>query len=1430
MACPTDGVLSLPGASFEGWNIGAVSVKRVTLGDDGVVQADVHRHNGDPASVIRTLLAKETGAPAGALVTGPQSVSLLSLPYLPESVCIEAALGHLDLRPDMVLSLGGENFLAYCIADGAVRRMISSNRCAAGSGEFLVQQFGRMDLDLTTGIAAARQGRRVALASRCSVHCKSDATHKLNKGECTPADIARSLLAELAAKIATLIVSTGWSRAHVLIAGGLAQSAQLIEDLSALLPDARFEVLHESPYLEALGAAVAARKAGQHLLPERGSWLKPVDAGRFPARPPLSPFCDQVVRIEDGGFALPTQGSEVILGVDAGSTTTKAILLERESGRMVAGCYLRTHGNPVRASFECVAELDRQMAGIAHHVIQAAVTGSGREIVSVYLDNCVVFNEILAHARAARELVPEVDTMFEIGGQDAKFVALQAGIPVDYAMNDGCSAGTGSFLEEAASSDMQVPIDQIGPLALKSTRPIAFGERCAAFINSEVRSALQQGVPREDVLAGLVYAIVDNYLSRVVGARHIGRTVLLQGGVALNSAVAPAIAAITGTKVAVPPKPELMGCEGAARMAGDLLAAGTIQPWDRQLGSFCNMRMQPRAPFTCPTCENHCEIQRVVLNGRAHPFGGLCSKWEMVRRPRSIRHSEGRDLVALRHEMMFKTFAPPQPVQPRGRIGLPLALTTYELYPLYACFLTELGYEAVLSRPGLGHRRTGAPMCYPSELMHAAVDDLLTQGVDLVFLPYMREFPVPEGHAHGYLCPVTQDMPGVIKAFFEGTAAKILSPEMGLAPHLGAVTAQEVIRLGATLGVPAERATECWATAVEYQANFKQAYRTAIQEALASLNEPAVILVGRPYVAYAPEVNLSVPRKIATRGFIVIPGDGLSATPPSNEHDVWHFTQDVLAAVDYARKHADLYVCDISCFSCGPDAILHHRLRTQLEGQPYCFLEIDSHTAHAGIETRIGAFLDIIEARRRRQVLPTRSAEKRTIAARLVQEHGRTSILTGGGRRLGMDAPEVVHVALCDGDRFISDMMAGFYASIGWHMLRTANTNAEILRCARKVCSGRECLPFLSMIGKVVRYLETRARGEVTVFHLLEQEGPCQIGGWYDAAPILFERLREENALVAWPTAKNNYLGQGDRFGAMKVAALVLSDILAEMRSSLVCLASEPATALALLDDLKSELITASRSGLLAIEHALRAGTRRLAQVPLRERVEDTPKVLLFGGINRVFVDGPVKNFFEQRGILTKTTEWSEFMCFIEGEDILRLGFSEGHLAPAAQCSMPVLLKELFHAEDKSAAVRAVRARIHIGYIEMLDRRWRRIAAASGLLFNPYVSFSEVQAEGHRRISLNGLTEAPLTVGRYAALLGSGGFDGYVNIGAFNCGPANTASAVIHSISLRTDAPYATIEADGNCITTNQLGQLETLAAQCRRRRASSHKGVGSAA
>ncbi|MGA3020176.1 MAG: BadF/BadG/BcrA/BcrD ATPase family protein, partial [Bryobacteraceae bacterium] len=355
----TAGVIDrLDGSVYEGWNVGAVSVKRVRLHEDGAMEADIRRHAGDPEGTVRRMLEDCGPTPRGAIVTAPQAVSFLSLPFLPESICIEAALAHSETRPDLVLSLGGESFVVYCMAEGSVRRMISSNRCAAGSGEFLVQQFGRMNLDLPSGMAAARQGRRVTLASRCSVHCKSDATHRLNKGECTPADIACSLIASLAARVVALIVSTGWPHTHILLAGGLAQSAQLVEEISALLPGSRFEVPPQSGYLEAAGAAVAARDAAVGRTPPSArdplvalslDQIAVSPAGpTFPRRLPLSRFLGSVIRIPEPAWSLPQSGMDCILGVDAGSTTTKAILLDRASGRVAARRYLRTHGNPVQ--------------------------------------------------------------------------------------------------------------------------------------------------------------------------------------------------------------------------------------------------------------------------------------------------------------------------------------------------------------------------------------------------------------------------------------------------------------------------------------------------------------------------------------------------------------------------------------------------------------------------------------------------------------------------------------------------------------------------------------------------------------------------------------------------------------------------------------------------------------------------------------------------------------------------------------------------------------------------------------------------------------------------------------------------------------------------------------------------------------------------
>ncbi len=1404
----------------EGWNLGSVTVRRVRIDESGSVSAQARRHGGDLRGAIQSLLAANgDGQGDTVTVSGPLAPSVFDLPYLPESVCVERALQALGLAPDVVLSLGGESFVVYCLKDGRIRNIISSSRCAAGSGEFVVQQLGRMGLDLEAGLREARTGRHVALAARCSVHIKSDATHKLNKGECAPADIAHTLVVDLAGKIHALAVSASWPLGHIVVAGGLALNDLLVDALRELLPQSRIDTLPLSAHLEAYGAAIAAEGHGTADRPLLDCLLTG-NGHRFETQPALSGFAAHVTRLAPGGLLKPFPGMKAILGLDAGSTTTKAALIEAESGRLVASIYLRTYGNPVHAATGCLAEIARQVGECPVQVIQTAVTGSGRDLVSVSLGGCLSFNEILAHARAARQAHPDADTIFEIGGQDSKFVSLQGGIPIDYAMNDGCSAGTGSFLEEAAASDMGVPVENIGLLALEASAPLAFGERCAAFINSEVRTALQGGADQRDILAGLVYSIANNYLSRVVGTRHIGQTVLLQGGVALNPAVAPAIASLSGRRVIVPPNPELMGCIGAALMARDLLDDGRVSAQPRSLGGLQSLHMKAEGSFSCNACENRCEVQRIRIGEETYPFGGLCSRWEMQRRPKRLRRREGKDLVSLRTRLMFEAFSPPRPSQPRGRVGLPLALTTHELYPFYAMLLSELGFEVVLSRPGKGSRSTHAPFCYPAELLHAAVDDLLARGVDWVFLPQVREFAIPVGHAHAYTCSFTADSASVIKAFFAGQAERILTPEIGLASHLLETTTAEIVRMAGRLGVPESTARAAVAKALAHQQAFEHTYHEEGQKALAELEGPKVILVGRPYLAYTSGVNLSLPRKIASRGFHVVPADLLPLDPPVTERDVWHFTQVNLSAVRYAQEHEDTYVCCLSCFSCNPDAIFYHRLRRELEGRPFCFLEIDSHTADAGIDTRIGAFLDIIEAGgrggQRDSFLEVR--QRPDGPGRIDHTGRKPRIITDAGETLGFDDPRVRHVLLADTPPATSRLFVSLYSRQGWKAVTTPLTNTRILQAARRVCSGRECLPFLSMMGKAVLYLETRPPDEVTLFHLLEQEGPCQIGNWFDAAALIFRRLGARNAFPVWPRSANNYLGGGEQVALSVGAAGILGDLLGEVRSSVRCLAQDPAAALRMLDEIEHRVIAGAERGLVAAETELRRAARELARIPLRRPVAEAPKVLLFSGINRIFVDRQVREYLEARGILAKTGDIGEFLCLYETEPVVRRGLALGYTNPDEQFSPRALLAGVLRPGGRPR-FEAVRAALHVAMLEWLDHRWRAILAPSGLTFGADIHYREVMRVGHRCVSCNGWTEAPTTAGRYLVSLGEGIFDGYVNIGAFNCSPASIATAATHGPSLSSDLPHAVIEADGASITASQLRQLEAVAARCLQRK-----------
>lgn len=952
---------------YEGLEIGAVSVKWVRISQDGTITKEVLRHEGFPKEKIREIFERyNTNGDSNIVITGNVAKQFFDFPYYSEAECFEKALLYYNLKPDLLLSLGGETFSIYPMKNGVIKNIISTSKCAAGTGEFIVQQLERMGLSVRQGIEESSKGQLVNLATRCSVHCKSDATHKLNKGECKPEDIAKTLIHDLARKVSEMIESAQWSTDLIVIAGGVALNKFFIESMQKFLPSSDIKVLPESPLLEVFGAALYASEIRGNV--QSGSNWIDRRKNLFETSTALNKIENLLdYRVETETRIRLVEGGTYILGVDAGSTTTKTVLFNVKDNSIGASAYLRTLGNPIVSTKQCLEKLLDQIGDTAINIIQCGVTGSAREMVSVYLDNCRSFNEILAHARAAKEELPEVDTVFEIGGQDSKFISFLEGIPIDYAMNEGCSAGTGSFLEESASVDMGILVDKISETALRSSHPIAFGERCAAFINTDLRNALQQGARQEDVVAGLVHSIADNYISRIIGSRQIGEKVLFLGGVALNKSVALAIAHRVQRKIIVPAHPELMGSIGSALMARDLLENKGIYERNFVLKDLLKGEMKVKSKFICSACENKCEIHNISIRGKAYPFGGLCSKYKLLRQ-KGGKIQTGKNLVAIRNDLIYNEFGPVNLKDPLGSIGIPMALTSHSLFPLYTKFINELGYNVKLSVSNQsGNTKTLSSICYPCELVHGAVLDLLNQNVDYIFLPRVIEMDASDGYLHGYSCSSTAIISDVVRAAFENAQEKILAPHVSTSNDYVNTTLEELGRVAIKLGLDKSVGIDAGKRAFSHYRKFTIKYRNLGEKFLTKIDEePSVIIAGRPYVIYPSDVNIALPQKIISRGYHVIPADILPPSSANHARNAWYFTQQISNAVNYANRNPNIYICLVSCFSCGPDGTMYHHFRQKLAGSTFCYLEIDSHTAHAGFETRVEAFLDIIEERRKK--------------------------------------------------------------------------------------------------------------------------------------------------------------------------------------------------------------------------------------------------------------------------------------------------------------------------------------------------------------------------------------------------------------------------------------------------------------------------------
>ncbi len=1370
---------------YIGINIGALTVKLAVL-DGAQTFAAVVPHLGRPLAVLEKLLAEKDFA--GADYYGVSG----HLGHLSEAAAIQRALGEVKSDFDAVVSLGGESFLVYIVAKGRISNVLSHNKCAAGSGEFFVQQIGRMGLGMEEAIRNSFEGKVVPLAARCSVHCKSDITHKLNRNEATAKDILHTLHDSMASKVVALLEKGQSDLRRVLLIGGVTRNAAMLAALREKLLSTEFVVLPESPWFEAWGSALLTRDLPLYPAPKTSTQAT---LGHLPA---LKLYSDRVEVIPVPPQQ-PAPDGPMVLGVDAGSTTTKAVLVDAATKAVVATNYTRTRGDPVAATRECLRALVEQIGNRCIGLVGS--TGSARELAGAYLGTEHVYNEISAHAAGAAHFDADVDTIFEIGGQDSKYIYLRNGVPIDYAMNNACSAGTGSFLEESAHGDLGMDVSEIAELALAAPAPVQFKATCAAFINSDIRIALQEDHSRENIVAGLVYAIAGNYLNRVKGSRYVGKKVFLQGGVALNQAVGHAFAHSVGRQVVIPPSPELLGALGVALLA--------LQRADGSLGTATELltlaapEMKRTGGFTCGACGLYCSIDHFEVAGRRFPFGGRCSLYENVWK-RKNRSAAAPDLVEQRSKLLFD--------RPKGessgngkRIGIPKALTTHSLYPLYSTFFAGMSMEVVLSAVDpRGELKSNAGFCFPAQIAHGAVLDLVQRGVELIFLPHVMRMPRQEAWKESYLCPITQASPYFLaKAYPQ---IHLLSPLLDFSDGYAASSTLVDMAIN-ELGQPRDLAERQWAAAVtaqiEAERDLLQLGRRALAQAIAD-GKPAVILAGHSYNAFTPEGSQSVGKKLSSMGVAAIPADCLS--PAGTGPTSWHFANQVMNAVKAVKQQANLFLLCVSNFSCTIDAFTQSMLAAEMGSKPYLILEIDAHTADAGVQTRLEAFLDIVKNYHEGEI----SRRSEFNPAKLI---GGGQVLRGNGERVALTDPRV-KLYFPNFSQYHAESLA---MSVGWLGLHAGTVTAldrNHLGRGLQHTSGRECLPLPICIGQLLEIHERRVPGEIAGYYMLEGGAPCVIDAYMGYLERFIGEQSLEDLFLLVPGADNDHCGYDPVILAKyTLPALLVADIMVEIEQVLHVVGDAHANA-----QLKQEWqrFIASANSLEQFHAQLPGFVDRLASIPCKRNPLDSPRVLVTGDFftrfSPFFMEG-VSEIYNDRGIILKPVDLNGLLLYgaynMVAEAAGGWGLKPGGVALAKACT------RIFQPDGREYLRRWLAYQTE----KRSEAYYRRIFHKSGYLLTPQGDASATFLDASEHISPKIYGEVIPTVGD-SVRADVEGYDGIIIIGPFNCLPFRIAEAILKPLSIRRGMPILSYESDGYAVSPSFIRQVEVHTQQVLEHRA----------
>ncbi|MHC4632661.1 MAG: acyl-CoA dehydratase activase [Planctomycetota bacterium] len=781
---------------YLGVDVGSVHLKVVAIAPQGEHYSWVRPTRGRSLDVFTGLLQAEIrkfvgNAQVCLAVTGIGQdllAGMAGVHMVNEVMATARAAAHLFPGIRTVVDIGGQ-FSKWILLTGSgsnpfeVRDFATNGLCAAGTGAFLERQAGRLQISVETlGKIASTAPKGCAIAGRCTVFAKSDMIHLQQKGTPTE-EIAYGLCLALVRTFMTTVMHGRKMTLPVLLVGGGAANPGLVRAFRDLLGSEDSVIVPEEPMcLGALGAAQIVRAEQADAIPAEALTefltsrpATDISKDKATLEPLGVPGQTVALRLNEDPELVPGP-TQVFLGIDVGSVSTNLVLLN-PGAELIQGIYLPTRGEPLAAINEGLSRIRERYVGRLE-ILGVGVTGSGRYLAAQVLCADIVRNEITAQLTSTAHYFPDVDTVFEIGGQDSKYIEAKGGRLLDFEMNKICSAGTGSFLEEQAHR-LGIDIrEEFTTQALSGTSPCDLGTRCTVFMDSELVGALQQGATVGNLCAGLAYSVARNYLDKVVAGRPIGETIVFQGGTASNGAVVAAFRKILGRNVHIHPYNRLSGAIGVA-----LLAALQMEctPYKTNFAGFEACKAATVSSFECKGCENRCEVNRVTASGRTAHFGDICERYteQDLYGSKAIERLKTRrpfpELFALREDLLRQANATASSAEDgRMRVGIPRASLALEFLPFWMSLISELGFAPVVSARAdpakLAEMGRGVPaeVCLPLKAAAACVASLIhEQQVPYAFVPSLLECLPRKDGGETHTCLYAQQFPDMLRAEYK---------------------------------------------------------------------------------------------------------------------------------------------------------------------------------------------------------------------------------------------------------------------------------------------------------------------------------------------------------------------------------------------------------------------------------------------------------------------------------------------------------------------------------------------------------------------------------------------------------------------------------------------------------------------------------------